>query len=86
MYQDLSDEIGINKEGRYEVNLSFKISHPILPDNFEKCKKRFASKFNQSKNGPELLSKYDETFKVACVVKIELFFYGLGLLEFDNTN
>ena len=26
------------------------------------------------------------SFKVACVVKIKLFFYGLILLEFDNTN
>ena len=63
MYQELSDEICINKEGRYEVNLPFKISHPVLPDNFEQCKKRFESKFNQLKNDPELLSKYDETFK-----------------------
>ena len=63
MYQELSDEIFINKEGRYEVNLPFKISHPVLPDYFEQCKKRFESKFNQLKNDPELLSKYDETFK-----------------------
>ena len=63
MYQELSDEICINKEGRYKVNLPFKISLPVLPDNFEQCKKRFESKFNQLKNDPELLSKYDATFK-----------------------
>ena len=27
MYQELTDEISINKEGRYEVVLPFKISH-----------------------------------------------------------
>ena len=63
MYQELSDEICINKEGRYEASLPFKISHPVLPDNFEQYKKRFELKFNQLKNDPELLSKYDETFK-----------------------
>ena len=63
MYQELSDEININKEGCYEVYLPFKISHPVLPDNFEQCKESFESKFNQLKNDPELLSKYDETFK-----------------------
>ena len=63
MYQELSAEICINKQGLYEVNLSFKISHPVLPDNSEQCKKRFESKFNPLKNDPELLSKYDETFK-----------------------
>ena len=26
MYQELSDEISINKEGRYEVNLPFKFT------------------------------------------------------------
>ena len=44
-------------------NLPFKISHPVLPDNLEQCKKRFDSKFNQLKNDPEFLSKYDETFQ-----------------------
>ena len=63
MHQELSDEICINKEGPYEVNLPFKISHPVLPDNFEQCKKRFESKINQLKKDPEFLSKYDETFK-----------------------
>ena len=63
MYQELSDEICINKEGPYEVNLPFKISHPVLPYNFEQCKKHFESKFNQVKKDPEFLSKYDETFK-----------------------
>ena len=38
MYQELSDEICVNKEGRYEANFSFEISHPVLPDNFEQCK------------------------------------------------
>ena len=28
----------------------------------------------------------EEILKLACVVKIILFFYGLILLEFDNTN
>ena len=63
MYQELSDEICVNKEGRYEANFSFEISHPVLPDNFEQCKKRFESKFNQLKNDLEFLSKYDETCK-----------------------
>ena len=62
MYQELSDEICINKCGRYEVNLPFKISHPVLPANLEQCEKRFQSKFNHLKNDPELLSKCDETF------------------------
>ena len=34
MYQDLLDEICINKGGRYEVILPFKISHPVLPKTF----------------------------------------------------
>ena len=64
MYQELSDENFINKEGSYEVNLPFYISYLVLPDNFVKqCKKRFESKLNQLKNDPEQLSKYDNTFK-----------------------
>ena len=63
MCQELPDGICINKEGCYEVNLHFKILQAVLPDNFEQCKKRFESKFNQAKNDPELLSKYDKTFK-----------------------
>ena len=35
IYQELSDEICINKQGRCEVNLPFKISHTVLLDNFE---------------------------------------------------
>ena len=54
MYQELSDENFINKEGSYEVNLPFYISYLVLPDNFVKqCKKRFESKLNQLKNDPE---------------------------------
>ena len=54
MYQELSDENFIDKEGSYEVNLPFYISYLVLPDNFAKqCKKRFESKLNQLKNDPE---------------------------------
>ena len=31
-------------------------------------------------------AKMKKMFKVACVVKMKLFFYGLNLLLFDNTN
>ena len=30
MYQESSDDICINKEGRYEVDLPFKFSHPVF--------------------------------------------------------
>ena len=56
MYQELSDKICINKEGRFEVNLPSKILDLVLPDKFEQCKKRIERKFNQLKNDPELLS------------------------------
>lgn len=55
MYQESSDKICLNKEGRFEVNLLFKILHLVLPDNFEQCKKRIERKFNQLENDPELL-------------------------------
>ena len=76
MNEEFSDEISINDEGRYEVNLPFKISHPALPDNFEECKNRFISKFNRLKKTPELLTKYDEIFKEQ---------EKLGIIENVNT-
>ena len=33
-----------------------------------------------------LMQKKKKTLKVACVVKIKLLFYGLVLLQFDNTD
>ena len=44
MHQELLDEICVNEEGRHEVNLTFKISHPVIPDNFEQRKKHFSDK------------------------------------------
>ena len=56
MYQELSDEICINKEGRFEVNLPLKILDLVSPDKYEQCEKRTERKFNQLKNDPEILS------------------------------
>ena len=38
MYQELSDEICINKEGRFEVNLPLKILDLVSPDKYDNVK------------------------------------------------
>ena len=57
------EEIKVSNDGRYEVRLPFKASHPILPDNFNSCEKRVKSKLSKLKKSPELLIKYDNVFK-----------------------
>lgn len=47
------------RDGRYEVCLSWKKSHPILPDNYENCKKRLQGLLKRLRLSPDVLRDYD---------------------------
>ena len=40
IYESLWENIQINNENRYEVELPFKENHPLIPDNYNECEKR----------------------------------------------
>lgn len=46
-------------DGRYEVQLPWKKSHPMLPDNYQLCLKRLRSLGRQLKLDPVILQEYD---------------------------
>ena len=47
------------KEGRYEVSLSWKESHPKLPDNYQLSQKRLDGLIRRLKRDPEILREYN---------------------------
>lgn len=47
------------RDGRYEVCLPWKKSHPILPDNYENCKKRLQGLLKRLRLSPDVLRVYD---------------------------
>ena len=51
------------KNGRYEVRLPWRESHPILPGNFEFSERCLAFQVNCLRKDPELFREYDELIK-----------------------
>lgn len=49
--------------GRYEVSLPWKDSHPPLPDNFDLSNKRLQSLLRRLKQDPDILNEYDSIIK-----------------------
>ena len=47
------------RDGRYEVNLPWRESHPKLPENYELCVNRLHSLYRRLQRDPELLEAYD---------------------------
>ena len=62
VYETFEEEIEFIG-GRYQVKLPWKNDHPILPDNFQLCQKRFQGLFSKLKGNPELLKEYDSIIK-----------------------
>ena len=51
------------KQGRYEVHLPWKESHPPLPDNYELCRKRLDRLLKRLRQNPERLQQYDAVIR-----------------------
>ena len=47
------------RDGRYEVSLPWRESHPKLPENYELCVNRLHSLYRRLQRDPELLEAYD---------------------------
>ena len=47
------------RKGFYEVTLTWKVSHPPLPDNYCLCQKRLKGLLHQLENNPEIMQEYD---------------------------
>lgn len=56
--QQFSQKISF-KQGRYEVHLPWRDSHPHLPDNYDLCKKRLDGLLKRLRQDPEKLRQYD---------------------------
>lgn len=62
VYEKFIKDITHNEE-RYEVNLPFKESHPLLPDNYQLSKLRLESLVWWLKSNLEFLKHYDEVIQ-----------------------
>jgi hypothetical protein len=58
VYEEFTNTIS-RKDGRYEVQLPWKHSHPVLPDNYKASLQRFQSLYNRLKQTPKILEEYD---------------------------
>ena len=47
------------KDGRYEVSLPWRESHPMLPDNYHLCEKRLQGLLRRLRQDPTVLREYD---------------------------
>ena len=62
VYEEFTNTIAY-KDGRYEVRLPWKHSHPLLPDNYKASLQRFHSLYNRLKQTPKILEEYDNVIK-----------------------
>ena len=62
VYEEFTNTIA-QKDGRYEVRLPWKHSHPFLPDNYKASLQRFHSLYNRLKQTPKILEEYDNVIK-----------------------
>ena len=52
VYEKFTQQISL-KQGRYEVHLPWKESHPPLPDSYELCRKQLDGLFRRLRQNPE---------------------------------
>ena len=62
VYEKFTQQIFL-KQGRYEVHLPWKESHPPLPDNYELCRKRLDGLLKRLRQNPERLLQYDAVIR-----------------------
>ena len=62
VYEKFTQQISL-KQGRYEVHLPWKESHPPLPDNYELCHKRLDELLKRLRQNPERLLQYDAVIR-----------------------
>ena len=62
VYEEFTNTIS-RKDGRYEVQLPWKHSHLVLPDNYKASLQRFQSLYNRLKQTPKILEEYDNVIK-----------------------
>ena len=61
-FEKFTQQISL-KQGRYEVHLPWKESHPPLPDNYELCRKRLDGLLKRLRQNPEQLQQYDAVIR-----------------------
>ena len=61
-FDDFSDTIYLDKERRYEANLTFKKLHPLLHDHFHLCDKRLLKLYSTLKKDTVVLKRYNDNF------------------------
>ena len=62
VYELFEDEISF-ESGRYKVKLPCKPYHPMLPDNYQLCRKRLKGTFDRLCRDPTLLQEYDSIIR-----------------------
>ena len=62
LYETFQDEIEFI-DGRYQVGLPWKQDHPVLPDNYDLCKRRLQSTINKLKTNTPLMEDYKKIIK-----------------------
>ena len=62
VYESFEDEISFELD-RYEVKLPWKPYHPMLPDNYQLCRKRLKGTFDRLCRDPILLQEYDSIIR-----------------------
>ena len=62
LYEEVKNSITF-ENNRYKVGLPWKSSHPLLPDNYNLCKKRLDNLLQRLQQEPEKLKQYDSVMK-----------------------
>ena len=62
VYDTFTQQISF-RQGRYEVHLPWKETHPLLPDNYELCRKRLNGLLRKLSQDPEQLHQYDAVIR-----------------------
>ena len=62
MHEELVETISL-KNNHYEVQLPWKSSHPLLPDNYRLSQKRLHGLLKRLRQDPEILREYDSVIK-----------------------
>ena len=61
-YEKFTQSIKL-EDKRYEVELPWKESHPVLPDNYQLREKRLKHLLTRLRKDPEMLQEYDNVIK-----------------------